>query len=130
MRLLVLPILFCLLITNEQVQVKWNKLNERHHCSYWSPWFHVSFSTASKDWSTVNYCQSLAFDYPCLSCYDPCDQWLFQEIFFCYFQKQMFLKTGVVRNFAIITGKHMESLFDKITSLTSIFLRILQNFYG
>ena len=41
LRLLVLPILFCLLITNEQVQVKWNKLNGRHHCSHWSPWFNL-----------------------------------------------------------------------------------------
>ena len=39
-------------------------------------------STANKDWSTVNYCQSLAFGHPYLSCNDHCDQMVFQEICF------------------------------------------------
>ena len=29
-------------------------------------------SAANKGWSTVNYCQSLTFDRPCLSCSDHC----------------------------------------------------------
>ena len=37
--------------------------------------------TANKGWSVVNYCQSLVFDHPYLSCNDHCDWWLFQEIF-------------------------------------------------
>ena len=68
-------------------------------------------SAAKKGRSTVNYRQSLAFDRPYLSCNDHCDRWLFQEIYFCYFQKQlctqMFFKTRVVRNIAIFTGKHL-----------------------
>ena len=54
----------------------------------------------------VNYHQSLVFDRPYLTCYDHCGQWLFQEIFYYYFQK-MFFKTGVIRNFAIFTGKDL-----------------------
>ena len=42
---------------------------------------HVS-STANKGQSTLNYCQSLAFDCTYLSCNDHCDQWLFQKTFF------------------------------------------------
>ena len=50
----------------------------------------------------------------------------------------MFLKTGVVRNAAIFTGKHVLSLFlittlfqprPKRDSNTIVFLRILGNFY-
>ena len=69
-----------------------------------------SSSAANKDRSTVNYCQSLAFDNPYLSCNDHCDRWLFQEIFFIIFRSsrmQMFFKTGVIRNFVIFTGKHL-----------------------
>ena len=54
----------------------------------------------------VNCHQSLAFDYPSLLCNDHCEQWLFKEIVFYYFQNshmQMFFKTGVMRNFAIFT---------------------------
>ena len=39
-------------------------------------------STENKGWSTVNCCQSPAFDRPYLSYNDHCDWWLFQEIFF------------------------------------------------
>ena len=39
-------------------------------------------STSNKDWSTVNYRQSLAFYPPYLLYNDHCDWWLFQEIFF------------------------------------------------
>ena len=59
----------------------------------------------------VNYCQSLVFDHPHLSCNDLCDWWLFQEIFFYYyFQKQPYadvLQTPVNRNFVIFTRKHL-----------------------
>ena len=37
-------------------------------------------SAANKGWSTVNYCQKLAFDCPYWSSNDHCDHWLFQEI--------------------------------------------------
>ena len=60
---------------------------------------HYSNSAANRDSKTVIYCQSLVFDHPYLSCNDHCDWWLFQEIFFCsYFQKQLFFKTGAIRN--------------------------------
>ena len=39
-------------------------------------------SAANKGWSKDNYCQSLTFDHPCLSCSDHYDWWLFQKIFF------------------------------------------------
>ena len=38
------------------------------------------YSAANKGQSMVNYCQSLAFDCPYLSCNDHCDQWLFQGL--------------------------------------------------
>ena len=71
----------------------------------------------------VNYHQSLAFDCPYILCSDHCDQWLFQEIFFIIFRSsctQMFFKIGVIRNFAIFTGKHL------CWSLFSIKLHALQ----
>ena len=43
-----------------------------------------NYNSANKGWSVVNYCQSLAFDHPCLSCNEHCDWWFFQEIFFYY----------------------------------------------
>ena len=69
------------------------------------------FSAANKGRSTVNYRQSLAFDQPYL-CYDHCDRWLFQEIFFLIIifkssRTQMLFKTGLTRNFAIFTGKDL-----------------------
>ena len=69
-------------------------------------YIYICSSTANKGWLTVN----LAFDRPYLSYNDHCDRWLFQEIFF-YFQKQpyveMFFKTGVIWNFAILTRQHL-----------------------
>ena len=42
-------------------------------------------SAGNKGRSTVNYCQSPAFDRHYLSCNDHCDRLLFQEIFFLIF---------------------------------------------
>ena len=57
------------------------------------------------------YIHKFAFDRPYLSYNDHCDRWLFQEIFFYYFQRQpyveMFFKTGVIWNFAIFTRQHL-----------------------
>ena len=47
----------------------------------WERLLGYSYSAANKGRLTVNYRQSLAFDWPYLSCDDHCDQWLFQEIF-------------------------------------------------
>ena len=41
-------------------------------------------SIASKDWSMINYCQSLAIGLPYYSCNGHCDWWLFQEIFLLF----------------------------------------------
>ena len=59
----------------------------------WATYF---ISAASKCWSAVNYHQSLAFDWPYLSCNGHCDRWLFQEIFHYFFQKQLY--TDVLQN--------------------------------
>ena len=37
-------------------------------------------SAANKGQSTVNYCQSLAFDCPHLPCNDHCDRWLLLDL--------------------------------------------------
>ena len=63
--------------------------NEWENDGWLSSSFIQCISTANKGQSTVNYCHSLAFDHPYLSCNDHCDQWPFQEIFF-YFQKQLY----------------------------------------
>ena len=55
------------------------KIIDWQNCHSFYPCIH---STASKFWSTVNWCQSLAFDHSYLSWNDHCDQWLFQEIIF------------------------------------------------
>ena len=55
------------------------KIIDWQNCHSFYPSIH---STASKFWSTVNWCQSLAFDHSYLSWNDHCDQWLFQEIIF------------------------------------------------
>ena len=47
----------------------------------WERLLVYSYSAANKGRLTVDYRQSLAFDWPYLSCDDHCDQWLFQEIF-------------------------------------------------
>ena len=57
-------------------------------------------SAANKGRSAVIYLQSFAFDRPYLLYNDHCDRWLYQEIFFYYFQKQVLLK--IVQ----FTGKH------------------------
>ena len=43
---------------------------------------YLIYSTANKSWSTGNYCQSLAFDHPYLSCNDHCDWKSFINITF------------------------------------------------
>ena len=96
-------------------------------------------STPNKGWSTVNYCQYLAFDHPYLSCNDHGDWWLFQEIFFINIFRssltQMFFKTGVIRNFTIFTGKHYGlqlyfNLIPKETSTQVFSCEYCKKFYG
>ena len=73
-------------------------------------------SAANKGRSADTYRQSLAFDWPYLSCNDHGDRWLFQEIYLYHFQKQrtqMFFKTGNIGNFAVFTSV-LESLFNKV----------------
>ena len=45
------------------------------------PKLYISNFGDRKGWSTINYCQSSAFDHPYLSCNDHCDWWVFHEIF-------------------------------------------------
>ena len=58
-------------------------------------------SAANKDWSMVNYCQSLAFDCPYLSCNDHSDQWFFQEIFLSLF---LFCRNSFERSWTCFLG--------------------------
>ena len=88
-------------------------------------------SAANKGRSSVNYRESLTFDRPYLSCYDHCDRWLFQEIIIILrsSRTQIFFKTGVIRNFAIFTGKHLcWSLFlIKNSFISTLFQKRLQH---
>ena len=45
------------------------------------PKLYISNFGDCKGRSTINYCQSSAFDHPYLSCNDHCDWWVFHEIF-------------------------------------------------
>ena len=70
-------------------------------------------NAANKGRSTVNYRQSLAFDRPYLQCTDHCGRWFFQEIFFCYFQKQPYAIVLQNRCFYIHRKTSvLESLFN------------------
>ena len=82
------------------------------YCWFFSELLGHACSAANKDRSTVNYHQSLAFDRLYSSCNYHCDRWLSQENFFFNIvfrssSTQIFFKTGVVRNFAIFTEKHL-----------------------
>ena len=81
------------------------------YCWFFSKHVGHAGSAANKGRSSVNYPQSLTFDRLYLSCNDHCDRWFFQEIFFIIIFRSshthIFFKTGVVRNFAIFTGKQL-----------------------
>ena len=66
---------------------------------------------ANKGQSTVNYCQSLAFDHPYLSCNDHCGWWLFQEIFLL--SLLLFCINFLERFWTCFLGiaKHLKQLF-------------------
>ena len=123
--------------------------------SFWEfpqlTWSKHRITAANKGWSAVNYCQSLAFDCPYLSCNDHCDWWLSQKTSFCYLQKQLYadvLQNNCCLKCCDIHRKTsvLESLFNKTAGLTawwpatlfqthpkkdfntSVFLKLLQNF--
>ena len=89
-----------------------NKLEKRSSCS-----------TANKGWSMVNHCQSLAFDHPyyhvMIIVTGDFTKKTFFNIIFRSSHMQMFFKTGVIRNFAVFTEKHLvlKCLFNKVADL-------------
>ena len=78
-------------------------------------------STANKDQSTVNYCESLAFDRHIYHVKIIVTSGFSKKSFFIIFRSshaQMFFKTGVIRNFCNIQRKTsmLESLFNFIST--------------
>ena len=90
---------------------------------------HVRYvCAANKDRSTVNYRQSLAFDWPYLSCNDDrlslkhYDWLLSKKSLFIIFRSSRthkFFKTGVIRNFAIFKREHLCWGLIKLQALLS-----------
>ena len=91
-------------------------------------------SAVNKDWSPVNYCQSLFFDHPCLMIIVT-GGFSKKSSFVIIFRskcpsKQVFLET------LQCSQENIESLFNKLFQPclkwgfdTDVFMRILQNFY-
>ena len=81
-------------------------------------------SAANKGQSTVNYCQSSAFDHPYLSRNDHCDRWLFQEIFF---HKYYFYFLKILLNDIELVFLEFKHIYK--TQRTSLFSFYLFIFY-